>query len=91
MSKLLFDWLQQKLEQFPLMTILLAVALAAAWMTEIHLSTSQTQAAVVELSLEVRADKQMVWQELSSQRQITIELLQNIDRRLSHIEGRLSK
>jgi hypothetical protein len=59
MSKLLFDWLQQKLEQFPLMTILLAVAL--------------------------------VWQELSSQRQITIELLQNIDRRLSHIEGRLSK
>lgn len=91
MPKLLFDWFGQKLQDIPVSSVLIAVALAAAWMTEMSLTTTQTQAAVLSLSQEVREDKQTVWQELNTQRRTTVELLQSIDRRLSRIEGRLEK
>lgn len=83
------EWIGQ-FEQKPL-TILLGVALAAAWMTELHLNVSQTQAAVLEVSKKVELDKTQLTQELIQERRISSELLRSIDQRLSRIEGKLEK
>lgn len=85
----LIEWIGQ-FEQKPL-TILLGVVLASAWMTELHLSVSQTQAAVLEVSKKVELDKTQLMQDLSQERRLSNELLRSIDQRLSRIEGKLEK
>lgn len=85
----LIEWVGQ-FEQKPL-TILLGVVLASAWMTEMHLTISQTAAAVTEVSKKVELDKAQLMQDLSQERRLSNELLRSIDQRLSRIEGKLEK
>jgi hypothetical protein len=90
MAKLFYDFMLS-FEKGPFLTFLLGVVLAAAWMTDIHLSSTQTQAAVLELSKSVQVQDEKVWLELNKQRDSTNELLRSIDQRLSRIEGKLEK
>jgi len=83
------EWIGQ-FEQKPL-TILLGVVLASTWMTEMHLTISQTAAAVTEVSKKVELDKTQLMQDLSQERRLSNELLRSIDQRLSRIEGKLEK
>lgn len=90
MTRMIYDWVMS-LEKAPLITALIGVALAAAWMTEIHLTMSHTQAAISEISSENKDARKELWRELNSLRQTNVELLQSIDRRLSRIEGKLDQ
>lgn len=90
MTRMIYDWLMS-VDKAPLITVMIAAALAAAWMTEIHLTMSHTQAAVTEIAAESKDARKELWHELNTLRQTNIDLLQSIDRRLSRIEGKLDQ